>query len=176
MSRADRKAHGRFRADAETRRILDGMEAWRNAFGDYVEYFHIDRGKSQWDEVYEEPMADGLVYSPPIALPCMHVSHIRGGDTYGELGAYYEDSLSATVAYRQMAESGLPFADIETGDYQYDRLVYDHKVFRVISVSVRGQIQQRDTVVVIDAQQLKPDMLVTDAQFAQYANTATASR
>lgn len=176
MSRADRKAHGRFRADAETKRILDGMENWRNAFGDYVDYFHLNKAATQFDEVYEEAMGEGRVYFSPIQLPCMHVTHIRGGDTYGELGGYYEDSLSATVAYRQFAESGLPFADIETGDYEYDRIVYDHKVFRVINISVRGQIQQRDTVVAIDAQQLKPDMLIDDAQFAQYASGATASR
>lgn len=174
MSRADRKAHGRFRADAETKRILDGMENWRNAFGDYVDYFHLNYGASEFDEVYEEAINAGRVYYPPVQLPCMHVTHIRGGDTYGETGGYYEDSLSATVMYRQFSESGLPFADIETGDYEYDRIVYDHKVFRVISLQVRGQIQQRDTVVAIDAQQLKPDMLVDDPQFAMYAGSGAS--
>jgi hypothetical protein len=36
-------------------------------------------------------------------------------------------------------------------------------------VQVLGQIQQRDIIVAIDATQVKPDELVNDIQFAQYA-------
>jgi hypothetical protein len=171
MSRADRKSHGRFKTDAETNRIESGLEAATHATGDFILYYHLDPAKSEFDDIYGEAINAGRVYYAPVALPCIHVTHTRGENKWGELGAYYNDSLNAILAYKAFAESGLPFADIDTGQYENDRIIYDQKVFRITTFSVRGQIQQRDTIISMDATQMKPDELHDDTQFAQWSDT-----
>lgn len=171
MSRADRKSHGRFRVDNETKRILTGLENAQHATGDFIQYYHFNPAASEFDDVYGEAIGVGRVYYPPIFMPCIHVVHTRGENDWGELGFYYNDSINAIIQYHQFAESGLEIADIDTGEYEQDRIVYDQKVFRITDFSIRGQVQQRDTIISIDGTQMKPDELHDDQQFAKYSDT-----
>jgi hypothetical protein len=59
-------------------------------------------------------------------------------------------------------------ADIDTNNYEFDRIVYDEKVFRVTEIAIRGKIVTRPTIVTITATQLKPDELVEDSAFINY--------
>jgi hypothetical protein len=63
----------------------------------------------------------------------------------------------------------MDYEDIKTGNYLKDRVVYDRKVFRVVQISIRGQMQRRDIIVAISTTQVKPDELVMDAQFAAWS-------
>lgn len=148
-----------------------GLEASTHATGDFIRYYHLNPAMSQFDDVYGEAIGPGRVYYPIVSLPCIHVTHVRGENQWGELGFYYNDSLNAVLAYKVFEESGLPFADIDTGMYENDRIIYDQKVFRITMFAVRGQIQQRDTIISIDATQMKPDELHDDPQFAQWSDT-----
>jgi hypothetical protein len=145
------------------------MEGWRDTTGDFLRYFRYDSGASQIDPVYDEATGTGRVYYPLIVVPCQHVIHVEGENEYGEYGMYYNDSLAATISFAAFTGVGLHLADIETGNYLDDRVLYDRKIFRVVQLLVRGQIQQRDIIIALQATQLKPDELVDDPQFAEWS-------
>jgi hypothetical protein len=170
VSRLDRK-RGRFSTNLETAEIFEGIEGWQQNFGDWIDYYQVDEANSQYSDVFEEAIGTGLAFKPVIQIPCIHVQHIRGGNERDDRGFYYNDTLMATVSFKQYTHCGMLLADIDTGDYMKDWIVYDQKVFAVTEIAIRGQIQRRDTIVAIDASQVKPDELLASAQFAKYANS-----
>jgi hypothetical protein len=168
MSRLDYK-HGRFNSDFETDRIFSAMEGWRRSYGDVVRYYRYNAAGSQMDPVYDEAVGSGRAYYPPIAVPCQHVTHVQGENEYGEYGMYYNDTLTGYVSFQAFIGVGLTYADIETGNYLDDRVLYDRKIFRVTQLITQGQIQQRDIIVLLRASQMKPDELVDDPTFANWS-------
>ena len=145
------------------------MEGWRKSFGDVLRYYRYDSSASQMDPVYDEAVGAGRQYFPPLAVPCQHVTHLMGENEYGEYGMYYNDSLTGYISFSAFTGVGLTYADIETGNYLDDRVVYDRKVFRVTQLLIQGQIQQRDIIILLRASQMKPDELVDDPEFANWS-------
>lgn len=172
MARTDWK-RGRFNADQQTDEILKGMRGWRDVWGDEIDYWHLDVDASGFDDVYNEAIDQGRVYTGPTRLPVMHVVHLRGQNENGETGFYYNDTLSFQVAFDLFVQSGLTLADIDTGEYLNDRVTYDQKAFRVIKMSIEGKIQRRPTIISVECTQLKPDELRDDQWWAMYANKPT---
>ena len=64
----------------------------------------------------------------------------------------------------------MSFADVRTGEYLKDRVYYDQKIFRVTKLAIQGQIQQRDIIIELAATQMKPDELIDDSLFVQWAS------
>lgn len=168
MSRLDYK-RGRFNSDFETNRIFKAMEGWRKSYGDVLRYYRFDEAASEIDPVYDEAIGVGRQYYPAITVPCQHVTHVQGENEYGEYGMYYNDSLTGYISFSSFTGVGLAYADIETGNYLDDRVVYDRKVFRVVQLITQGQIQQRDIIILLKAVQMKPDELVDDPEFWWYS-------
>jgi hypothetical protein len=161
---------GRFSVDFETASIYGGLRDWQRWTGDQVYYFRFAYDQSSVDPVYGEADSPlGRIYFGPMNVPALHVIHIEGDNDNSEDGFYYNDRAHITLSFDQLKKLGLNKMDINTSNYLKDRFVYDTKVFRVTSVQVLGQIQQRDIIVAIDATQVKPDEMVNDIQFAQYA-------
>lgn len=168
MSRMDWKK-GRFNADSETDRMFRGLRGWRDSNGDWLDYFRYDSVNTQVDPVYGETMGSGRLYKAAVRLPCLHVTHLQGAREQAAYGFYSNDDLDATVAFDLFIQTGMTYVDIANQNYLKDRVYYDMKIFRITALSVRGQIQRRDTIVGITATQMKPDELVDDAQFAQWS-------
>jgi hypothetical protein len=169
MAKLDWK-RGRFNSDWETKKMFHAMEGWRTVYGDTILYYKFNDAASTIDPVYDEAsITGGRAYYPALAVPCQHVIHVQGANEYGEYGMYYNDELDATISFAAFTGAGLRFADIETGNYLDDRVVYDRKVFRVTQILVRGQIQQRDVIIALRASQMKPDELVDDPLFSTWA-------
>lgn len=160
---------GRFNPDYETDKILGALDGFQAVDGDWADYYRFDSTLSQMDDVYDEPTGTGLAYLAPVRIQAIHVEHVEGANEDSENGFYYNDDLAAIVAFDKVLQAGMDYADIMTGNYIKDRMVYDRKVFRVRQISIRGQMQKRDIIVAISATQVKPDELVWDAQFAQWA-------
>lgn len=175
MSRLDWKK-GRWTASQETDQIFEGMRGWRDVSGDWLDYYRYDPSKTEIDPIYDEAIGLGRAYFPAVRIPCLHVTHIEGENENGTSGFYYNDTLSASIAFDQFVGVGMNFADIRTGDYINDRVYYDQKIFRVVQLSIRGQIQQRDIIVGMDATQMKPDELVDDQLFRQWSQGETGYR
>jgi hypothetical protein len=168
VGRLDYK-RGRFNPDYETDKILGALEGWQSVDGDWADYFRFDPVRSEIDEVYDEPTGNGLVYLPPVRIQAMHVEHVEGSNEDSENGFYYNDDAALIVAFDKVLQAGMDYSDIMTGNYLKDRVVYDRKVFRVRQISIRGQMQRRDIIVAISATQVKPDEMVWDTQFADWA-------
>lgn len=168
MGRMDFKK-GRWSADQETDRLFKGLRGWREVNGDYLDYFRYDWENTRVDDVYGEAYGDGKLYKHPVRVPCLHVTHLEGGNAGNDFGFYQNDDLDATIAFDLFIQMGMTYADIETQKYLKDRVRYERKIFRVTSLAIRGQIQRRDTIVGLTATQCKPDELVDDAQFKQWS-------
>lgn len=167
MGRLDWK-RGRWSASQETDLIFKGMRGWRDTSGDWLDYYRLNEEATLLDPVYDEAVG-GRVYFPPVRVPCLHVQAIKGENENTDMGFYYNDLLSATIAFDQFTGVGMRHADIQTGNYLNDRVYYDQRIFRITQLEIRGQIQQRDIIVGLDATQLKPDELVDDPIFSQWS-------
>jgi hypothetical protein len=168
MSRMDYK-RGRFNPDFETDQIFEGMRGWQSIDGDWVNYYRFDEAQSEIHPIYDEPTGDGLKWIAPVRVEALHVTHVEGGNEDSDRGFYYNDDLDVVVPFDLFIQAGMEMADINTGNYLKDRIVYDRKVFRIKTIAIRGQMQQRDIIVGITGTQLKPDELVWDTQFADWA-------
>jgi len=158
MSRVDWKSGGKFStSEAETAGIYEAMAGWRDANGDWLGYLHLNREASQYDDVYAEATGAGLVYYPMVRLPVMHVTFNPSGNEQGEAGFYWNDSITAQIAYDAFTQSGLPFSRISPQGYGNDRCLYNRKIFRVTKLTPEGKIQQQPTVILLEATQVKPD-------------------
>jgi hypothetical protein len=167
MGRMDWK-QGKFSADQETDRMFKGMRGWRDVNGDWLDYYRYDAVNTQVDPVYGETTG-GRIYAAAVRVPCLHVTHLEGGNDQNAYGFYQNDDLDAVVAFDLFIQMGMTYADIETQNYLKDIMRYERKVFRVTNMAIRGQIQRRDVIVGITATQIKPDELVDNPQFAQWS-------
>jgi hypothetical protein len=165
--------HGRATADFETSRMYSGMRGWKKEYGDWVDYYRLDPSTTYFDPIYEEVTGTGRNYLPLVRLGCLHVKLIQGGNTMGDKGFYMNNDIRATVPYDVYEGTGMELSDLDTGNYEMDRIVYKQKVYQVTLITEGGQINERPTVVAIDASQVKPDQLIEDTLFAQYANQPT---
>ena len=121
-------------------------------------------------DIYDEGTEGGRKYNGPIKLSCLQVIHEEAGNEDTDIGFYYSDDLHVTLSFKTFEKAGFPHPDSDTAEYLRDRIVYDNKVFRVMKISILGQIQRRDVIVSIEATQVKGDELVNDSQFAKYSD------
>ncbi|MFE9834031.1 hypothetical protein ACFYP4_02610 [Streptomyces sp. NPDC005551] len=168
MGRADWK-RGRWSPEVETQAIADGLRGYQPQFGDEIAYFRYDFAHSVKHNVYDEAAGPGRAFKGPVAVPALSVVHSFGGDTLEETGFYTNDEIEVVCGFRQLGRTGLSHADLRNERYLRDRLAYDGKLFRVLAMSIRGQIVRSDVVATIRATQLKPDEISNDVLFAQYA-------
>lgn len=159
---------GRASSDFETLRMYSAMRGWSQGYGDYVDYYRLNQAATQFDDVYDEVTGNGRQYLPVVRLGCLHVQLIQGANDWDDKGFYMNDDIRAMVPYDVYEGTGMPVADLDTGLYEMDRIVYKQKVFKVVEIDIRGQIKERPVLVAIDATQLKPDELHEDPLFAVY--------
>ena len=149
--------------------MFQAMRGYAENNGDWITYYRYDAAATQTGpgvrrgDQRRPPVPPGCPGAVPARQP-----H-RGRHENSDKGFYYNDELDAQIAFDLFLQAGMTMADIETGNYVKDRVLYDRKLFRVTQLSVEGQIQQRDIIVGLSASQLKPDELVNDTQFAEWS-------
>lgn len=165
--------HGRhFNADSETDRIYQAMRGWRDVSGDWIDYYHYNEVATTVDPIYDEAVGQGRIYFPRVRVPVLHVVLQYGDNENTDIGFYFNNTLEIVCAFDQFVGVGMQYADVKAGNYLKDRLYYKQEVFRVTQVVPKGQIQQRPTLITISATQLKPDELVDDQLFSQWAGSS----
>lgn len=105
----------------------------------------------------------------------LHVTIIPGENQNTDMGFYFNDTLSIICAFDQFTRTGMDYADVLQGNYLKDRVYYNQKVFRTLSMTPRGKIQQRPTNIAIECTQMKPDELVQDTAYAPWSQPVTLS-
>jgi hypothetical protein len=171
MGRLDNKK-GRFHADFETTEINRALLGWQQETGDTVLWYRFSPEDSVTHDIYDEATFEGKVFDGPYQIDVLHVTHQEGSNKDTDTGFYTNDDLHITASYNQLVDEGFVHPDLFPAGYLKDRIVYDQKVFRILRLETLGQIHQRDIIIGLDATQVKPDELVNDLQFAQYAAVA----
>jgi hypothetical protein len=97
------------------------------------------------------------------------VTIVPGDNQNTDMGFYYNDTLHVICAFDQFTTSGMDYADVLQQNYLKDRIYYNQKVFRVLSMAPSGKIQERPTMVAIDATQMRTDELVMDSLFMPWS-------
>ncbi|MER5754287.1 hypothetical protein [Streptomyces sp. NPDC002088] len=169
MGRLDWKRYGRFNANYETTDIMATLRGRQAEVGERVQYYRFSHADSSGDDLYDEGTGQGKVFIGPYRIPALHVIHSQGGAQDTPQGLYAVDNLSITASFDALRKMGFSDQDIDHRKYLTDRVVYDDKVFRVMSIAVLGQIQNRDIIVSVECVQVNPDELVNDAQFARWS-------
>ncbi|RZU35930.1 hypothetical protein EV284_3413 [Streptomyces sp. BK022] len=169
MSRLDWKRSGRFNANYETTEIMASLRGRQHEIGEMVQYYRYSHTDPAAEDLYDEATGQGKVYAGPYRIPALHVIHSQGASQDTPQGLYSVDNLSITASFDSLRKMGFTDQDVKHGKYLTDRIVYDETVFRVTSIAVLGQIQNRDIIVGIECAQVNPDELVNDAQFAHWA-------
>jgi hypothetical protein len=172
MGRLDWKTHGRFNANYETTDIMGVLRGRQVEIGEKVQYYRFSHADSAGDDLYDEGTGVGKVFHGPYRIPALHVVHNQGPAQDTTQGLYTVDNVHITCSFDSLRKMGFADQDIDHEVYLTDRVVYDDSVFRVTSISVLGQIQDRDIIVSLECVQLKPDELVNDTQFARWSQRA----
>jgi hypothetical protein len=170
MARLDFKK-GRFDPETyEVNEIYKALEGWQiSAIGTTVDYYRFDFAASQSHDIYDEGYGVGRVYNAPFPMPVLHATHNEGGREDRMQGLYFNDNIHLSASFDQLRKIGLTRQDIDSRNYQTDRIVYDNRVFTVTNIQVLGQIRSRDIMVGIDGSQVAPDQLVNDQQFKKWS-------
>lgn len=168
MSRLDGKK-GRWTSDVETDQIYVAMKGWQQVAGTIVDYYRFNSLATQVDNIYDEATGDGRLYFPRVRVPVLHATIVAGENENTDMGFYFNDTLTILCAFDQFTKTGMDFADVLQGNYLKDRIYYNQKVFRVLAMNPSGKIQERPTMIRIDATQLKPDELIDDTQYAPWS-------
>ncbi|SRR6266478_678891 len=168
MSRLDWK-NGKWTSDVETDQIYGAMRGWRDVSGDWIDYYRFNSSTTTVNDIYDEASGQGRVYYPRVRIPVLHVTIVPGENENTDMGFYFNDTLHVTCAFDQFTMTGMDYADVLQGNFLKDRIYYNQKVFRTLSMVPSGKIQQRPTMITIDATQLKPDELIVDQQFLPWS-------
>ena len=168
MSRLDAK-RGRWTADTETDQIYMALEGWRQVSGDWVDYYRFNAPATEIDNIYDEATGQGRLYFPRVRIPVLHATIVAGENENTDMGFYFNDTLVILCAFDQFTKTGMDFADVLQGNYLKDRIYYNQKVFRTLMMNPSGKIQERPTMIRIEATQMKPDELVDDTAFMPWS-------
>ena len=102
-------------------------------------------------------------------MPVIMAVIYQGVMVENERGFYNTDVLRMTINIRDL-ERLFPNITIEPDSFLRDRIVYRNEVFIPTRFYPKGLIIDDYTVLTLDANQVNPEELVNDRQFAQYAN------
>ena len=161
---------GRFDSLFEVDHIGVGVgQDLQNPIGQTVRWWTFDPEVSKTDPVYDVGSYDGggRRWHKPFVVPVVQATIAQGPQYQNDRGFYTVDNLTlvlnAPVVYRLMPDM------MEIPDsHLVDRITYRGAVFQPTIIYPKGHIQDHLVVVRVDAEQVKPEEVVNDTQFAKY--------
>ena len=166
---------GRFDQALELDMIFDGTAQDNQEFvGQTLPWYVFDRENSITDLVYDvgsDLAAGGRRWKPPLLVPVLSVQRTQGAYDAAVAGFYVTDSVHVSISVRQAELHGLGDLEERPDLHMPDRFIWNGTVFSPVRIQERGLVQQRFTVIGLDALEVNPDELVNDANpdFRKYA-------
>lgn len=178
---------GRFTVDYEAKSMYEGIaEDLGGLVGQEVDWWQwspqylVDNYEVVVDEIYDvgnagytAGVANGRRWVKPFKLPTLMAQLMRSTNVMNERGFYVTDTLRLVVNVGDVQRLIPDIIENPTSHIK-DRIVYLGQVYVPTRVLPRGSFGNRWTVVTIDCNQVNPEELVNDPQFAQLALEPTA--
>lgn len=170
---------GRFSIDYESQSMAEGIsDDMGGTVGVDVDWFRWqdyylqDNYRSVVDDIYDVSSAiygGGRRWMLPFKMPVVMAQWIRGTNVMNERGFYVSDTLRLVINAGD-AQRLLPGLITDSNNHIKDRVLYRGEVFVPTRILPRGSFANRWAVVTVDCNQLNPEELVNDPQFAEYAS------
>lgn len=167
---------GRFNIGYETADINAGIQAeLTNPIGTTCAWYTFDSTSTVFDPVYDvghlESNSAGRRWKAPITLQVFSAIWNQGSNPQAEAGFYNTDFLHLSFN-RISTEERFPDMFIDPERRAMDRVVYHDRVWQPVSLQPRGLLIDTYVVAGVTLQQVMPDEMVNDAQFAAYVGNA----
>jgi hypothetical protein len=122
------------------------------------------------DDTYDE---GGRRWTGPKNVPVVSAVPAQGANRPSDTGQYITDHITLRMSYRQIAGDTGFTMDLSTNFEQHyaDRFVFRGHVYSVQEIRMDGHFDPaaRDVMVRVEGGQLRPDELVNDIDFQEYA-------
>lgn len=174
---------GRFSIDYESKSIYEGIsEELGYPVGQEVDWWEWSDSYLQEnyttvvDDIYDvsntgvTPAGEkkGRRWVKPFKLPVVMAQLMRSTNVMNERGYYVSDTLRLVINVGEIQRL-IPGVLSSPSQHIKDRIVYKGEVFVPTRVLPRGIFANNYAVVTIDCNQVNPEELVNDPQFATYA-------
>lgn len=161
---------GRFDSIYEVESIGVGIDQdLQNPVGQYVDWWVFDPTHTKTDPVYDvgDYVEIGRQWRNPFRVPVVMATIVQGSSYQNERGFYTKDNLSMVINAVVMYEL-LPDMAYTPDRHLADRITYRGKLFTPTLIYPKGHIQDHLVVTRIDAEEVKPEEVVNDPQFAAW--------
>lgn len=156
-----------FNNDFDLKRMDRDIRQEQEGHGTTVDwYFYLG---AVVDPTYDE---GGRRWRGPVPMPVVSAVPAQGANVPSDSGRFVTDTIELRMSYRQITGRGIgPDISSDFENHYADRFVFRGHVYSVTAIRIDGHFdpQARDVMVRIDAGQLRPDELVNDVDFAEYA-------
>lgn len=161
---------GRFTIQYEIDSIRSGISAdLRRPVGQTVQWYVYDPEATQVDPVYDVGAApSGRRWKSPRPIPAVSAVIMQGQTVQSDRG-FYQTDIARFVFNIVEISRALPDISSTPDPHIRDRIVYRGNVFTPTHFDLRGLLTDRLTIVTVDANQLNPEELLHDTDFAAYA-------
>ena len=176
---------GRFSVNHERQSLISGTtKELVNTVGNKVEWWFYDSAHTVVDPIYDVGANDsgGRRWVGPVVVPVVNSTITQGVTVQSDRGFYNTDVLSLTInidliedhrnLYGKSAATypNLTKMEVNPDKYLRDRVVFRDEVWVITRILPMGLITDKYTMMHVDCNQVNPEELVNDSQFAHYAN------
>jgi hypothetical protein len=156
----------RFSVQSEMNRIETGLlsDAQRE-WGESLKWYVFDPQTSDANAIYD--VGEERRWRPALIVPCLWVIRMTGDDSYRPEGLSTSDTLQFATTYGVLQDKlGWVTPEFDVRDYLKDRLVYEEKIFTIVSFDVTGRLLNRESIIAGRADQVREDQAIFDPEFA----------
>jgi hypothetical protein len=156
-----------FTNDFELKRMNRDIRQEQEGHGTTVDWWFYLGAIS--DETYDE---GGRRWRGPVPMPVVSVVVDQGPNVPSDSGRFVTDAVTLRMGYRQITGRGIgPDISSDFEAHYGDRFVFRDHVYSVESIHIDGHFDPlaRDVMVQVEGGQLRPDELVNDVDFTEYA-------
>ena len=160
---------GRFDSLFEVDHIGVGVaQDLQNPIGQHVQWWSMDPDNTVTDPVYDvgDYAGGGRRWKRPFTVPVVQATISQGPVFQNERGFYTVDNLTLVINAPTVTRL-LPDMMYDPDSYTLDRISYRGNLFQPNTIFPKGHIHDHLVVVRVDADQVKPEEVVNDPQFAQ---------